>query len=92
MKQFEIMNEKEMYKMLAKIKEYKYIIHEQKKGIMEMETEIAVFKHKESVLMSQQQMQDGGRRLSDNDISRSRKQSTASVEDGPRVNRPGPNS
>lgn len=36
------------------MKEYKYIIHEQKKGIMELETEIEVFKHKQSVALAKQ--------------------------------------
>jgi hypothetical protein len=32
-RQAEIINEKDTYKLLAKVKEYKYIIHEQNKGI-----------------------------------------------------------
>jgi hypothetical protein len=37
MGQNEIMNEKEMYKINAKLKEYKYIIYEQKKTILEID-------------------------------------------------------
>lgn len=40
----EIMNEKETYKLNAKLKEYKYIIHEQKKTIQELDLEMQSLK------------------------------------------------
>lgn len=40
MRQNEIINEKETYKLNAKLKEYKYIIHEQKKTILDLDQEI----------------------------------------------------
>ena len=38
------MHEKESYKLLAKAKEYKYIIHEQKKQIQETDKKMAHMK------------------------------------------------
>lgn len=40
MRQNEIINEKEVYKLNAKLKEYKYIIHEQKNTILELDQEM----------------------------------------------------
>ena len=40
MRQNEIINEKETYKLNAKLKEYKYIIFEQKKTILDLDQEL----------------------------------------------------
>lgn len=40
MRQTEILHEKEVYKLNAKLKEYKYIIHEQKQTILELDQEL----------------------------------------------------
>jgi len=37
MKMNEIIGEKETFKLNAKLKEYKYIIHEQKKSILDLD-------------------------------------------------------
>ena len=40
MRQNEILHEKETYGLNAKLKEYKYIIHEQKKTILDLDQEM----------------------------------------------------
>ena len=60
MRQNEIIHEKELYKLTTKCKEYKYIIHEQKNSILEMDTELNVKKHLESIETSKIQMQNTG--------------------------------
>ena len=40
MRQNEILHEKEVYKLNAKLKEYKYIIHEQKQTLLELDQEL----------------------------------------------------
>lgn len=57
MKQNEILNEKEMYKINAKLKEYKYIIHEQKKTILELDQDIQNLKSEQ--LLKEQMVRKG---------------------------------
>ena len=40
MLQKDVQNEKELYKLNAKLKEYKYIIHEQRETILELDQEV----------------------------------------------------
>lgn len=62
MRQSEILHEKEVYKLNAKLKEYKYIIHEQKQTILELDQElqnsIAAQAFKQSDGDSLQQLED----------------------------------
>lgn len=53
MKHSEIMQQKERYELLLKIKEFQDKVKQQKKDIQRKDTEIQVFKHKEVVAKTQ---------------------------------------
>ena len=53
MKHSEIMQQKERYELLLKIKEFQDKVKQQKKDIQRKDTEIQMFKHKEVVAKTQ---------------------------------------
>ena len=63
--QQDIFHEKEMFKLNAKCKEYKYIIHEQKNSILQLDEELAVKKHLESVGAQVLKLEEQGENLND---------------------------
>jgi hypothetical protein len=60
MRQNEIIHEKDTYKLNAKLKEYKYIIHEQKKTILDLDQDLLRQKHMLAVRATEQQMVSKG--------------------------------
>ena len=60
MRQNEIINEKDTFKINAKLKEYKYIIHEQKKTILDLDKELAQQKHRMDVKAAEDQLVSAG--------------------------------